>query len=106
MTDEHPPRKDLTTGGVHPDDEGLGVNRETFLPALVRASTVEPQLRPETWEQLLDPASKLLGEQQWRQLWRACWNLNMQAIDLPFSVAGLLPNPISDSGSGSPEPSA
>ncbi|MFG1847775.1 hypothetical protein [Micromonospora carbonacea] len=101
LADAHPPRK--TGGRVHPEDEPLGVNRATFLPALVRASTVEPQLAEETWAALLDPDGELLSEQQWRRLWRACWNLNVAEIDVPFSVAGLLTNPGSGSGSGSPE---
>lgn len=103
LADAHPPRKD--GGKVHPEDEALGVNRETFLPALVRASTVEPKLRDETWQALLDGEGELLGEQQWRRLWRACWALNMTQVDVPFSVAGLLTSPASGSGSGSPEPS-
>ena len=100
LVEAHPPRK---------DDEGdvrMDVNRATFLPALVQASTVEPKLRDETWAALLDPASGLLSEQQWRQLWRACWNLNVAELDVPFSVAGLLTSPVSGSESGSPEPSA
>lgn len=99
LVEAHPPRK---------NDDGdvrMEVNRETFLPALVQASTVEPKLRDETWQQLLDPASGLLSEQQWRQLWRACWNLNVRELDVPFSVAGLLTSPVSGSESGSPEPS-
>ena len=104
LADAHPPRK--KDGKVHPDDVAMGVNRDTFLPALVRASTVEPKLRDETWAALLDADGELLGEQQWRQLWRACWNLNMAEVDVPFSVAGLLTTPPSGSDSGSPEPSA
>ncbi|NBE80308.1 hypothetical protein [Micromonospora rubida] len=103
LADAHPPRK--TGGKVHPEDESLGANRSTFLPALVRASTVAPTLADETWEALLDPDGELLSEQQWRRLWRACWNLNVAEIDIPFSVAGLLTSPGSGSGSGSPEPS-
>lgn len=105
LADAHPPRKEAG-GTVHSDDQALGVNRETFLPALVRASTVEPQLKDETWAALLDPEGDLLGEQQWRKLWRACWNLNMAEVDVPFSVAGLLTMERSVSGSGSPDPSA
>lgn len=101
LADAHPPRKD--GGKVHPDDEALGVNRETFLPALVQSSTVEPQLRDETWAALLDPDGDLLSEQQWRRLWRACWALNMAEVDVPFSLAGWLTSPASGSESGSPE---
>ncbi|RAO26470.1 hypothetical protein PSN13_06498 [Micromonospora saelicesensis] len=104
LADAHPPRKDGVK--VHADDLDLGVNRETFLPALVRASTIEPKLKDETWAALLDGDGELLGEQQWRQLWRACWNLNMADVDVPFSVAGLLTTRVSGSESGSLEPSA
>ncbi|MFI1197693.1 hypothetical protein ACH4T9_31155 [Micromonospora sp. NPDC020750] len=100
LADAHPPRK--TGGKVHAEDESLGVNRATFLPALVRASTIAPTLADQTWEALLDPDGELLSEQQWRRLWRACWNLNMAEVDIPFSVAGLLTNLGSGSGSGSP----
>ncbi|SCL21715.1 hypothetical protein [Micromonospora inyonensis] len=88
------------------EDARMGVNRESFLPALVRASTVAPELTDETWAALLDPDGELLTVHQWRQLWRTCWNLNVQQVDLPFSVAGLLPNPNCGGESGSPEPSA
>lgn len=104
LADAHPPRKQ--NGKVHPDDAALGANSATFLPALVRASTVEPKLRDETWQALLDPDGELLGEQQWRRLWRACWALNVQELDAPFSVAGLLTSRVSGSDSGSPDPSA
>lgn len=87
------------------EDARMGVNREAFLPALVRASTIAPELTDETWTALLDPDGELLTVQQWRQLWRACWDLNVQQVDLPFSVAGLLPSRSSGGESGSPAPS-
>ncbi|MEU5946315.1 hypothetical protein ABZ793_12225 [Micromonospora sp. NPDC047465] len=104
LADAHPPRQ--KDGKVHPDDVALGVNIETFLPALVRASTVEPKLKDKTWAALLDAEGELLGEQQWRRLWKSCWNLNVADVNVPFSVAGLLTSPGSGSESGSPEPSA
>ncbi|SBT63924.1 hypothetical protein GA0070622_0892 [Micromonospora sediminicola] len=88
------------------EDLRMQVNRETFLPVLVRLSTVSPQLKDATWAALLDLEGELLSRPQWQKLWRACWNLNVQDQDLPFSVAGLLRTPDSFSGSGSPEPSA
>lgn len=100
LVEAHPPRKD------DEEDLRMQVNRETFLPELVRRSTVSPKLRDETWSALLDPAGELLSRPQWRKLWNACWNLNVQEMDVPFSVAGLLRTPDSFSGSGSPEPSA
>lgn len=104
LTEQHPARE--VDGKPHPDDAAMGVNRSTFLPALVRASTVEPTLRDETWTVLLDPDGELLTEHQWRRLWRACWDLNVQELNVPFSVAGLLTTPVSGSEPGSPEPSA
>ncbi|HEX5995671.1 MAG TPA: hypothetical protein VFY84_11065 [Jiangellales bacterium] len=104
LADEHPPRKG-TDGKVHPDDTA-GVNNETFFPALIRASTVSPKLRDETWEALLDPDGELLSEAQYRRLRQACWDLNVRMPDVPFSVAGLLTTRTSGSESGSPEPSA
>ncbi|MEU0081364.1 hypothetical protein ABZY58_25980 [Micromonospora tulbaghiae] len=97
---EHPPRDG------DEEDLRMQVNRETFLPVLVRLSTVSPQLKDETWAALLNLEGQLLSRPQWSKLWRACWNLNVQDQGLPFSVAGLLRTPDSFSGSGSPEPSA
>ncbi|WP_416906227.1 hypothetical protein [Micromonospora echinospora] len=99
LAEAHPPRPD------DEDDARMGVRRSTFLPALVRASTVVPELTEDTWSQLLDPDGELLDVQQWRTWWRRCWDLNMRPVDLPFSVAGLLTTPDSGSASGSPAPS-
>lgn len=84
---EHPPRK--VNGKIHPDD-AAGVNNETFFPALIRACTVEPTLREETWQALLDPDSELLNEQQYLRLARTAWDLNKQEPDLPFWSAAWL----------------
>ncbi|GLY21700.1 hypothetical protein [Micromonospora sp. NBRC 101691] len=100
LAETHPPRPD------DEEDARMTVNRATFLPVLVRASTYEPELTEETWAKLLDLGSGLLDVQQWRTWWRTCWNLNMRPVDLPFSVAGLLTTLDSGSESGSPEPSA
>lgn len=105
LVDKHPPRK-LPDGSIHPDDRGPQVNNETFFPALIRASTVEPQLRDETWAALLDPDQALLNVQQFLRLGRACWNLNKEEPDVPFSFAGWLRMRDSASESGSPDLSA
>lgn len=105
LVEQHPPRK-VGGNAVHPDDAGVGVNRETFFPALIRVSTVEPKLRDETWDQLLDPDGELLNVAQFQRLWRTCWDLNKQEPDVPFSLAGLLTTRSSASESGSPAPSA
>lgn len=105
LCEQHPPRK-LLTGAVHPNDEGPGVNNETFFPALIRVSTVEPKLRDETWDALLDPEGELLNQQQRLRLGRSAWDLNKREPDLPFSFADWLSRHSSASGSPSPEPSA
>ena len=105
LCEQHPPRRQ-PDGSVHPYDAGPGVNNDTFFPALIRESTVEPVLRDETWAALLDRAGTLLNQEQVLRLGRACWDLNKQTPDLPFSSADWLSRRISDSGSDSPEPSA
>ena len=103
LVEAHPPRK--VNGKVHPDD-AAGVNNETFFPALIRACTVEPTLREETWQALLDPDSELLTEQQYLRLARTAWDLNKQEPDLPFWSAAWLTSQSSGSESGSPASSA
>ena len=104
LAEQHPPRRQ-PDGSVHPHDTGPGVNNETFFPALIRESTIEPVLRDETWTALLDPAGTLLNQEQRIRLGRACWDLNKQEPDVPFSRADWLSRRISASGSPSPEPS-
>lgn len=105
LSEQHPPRRQ-PDGSVHPYDRGPGVNNDTFFRALIRESTVEPVLRDETWEALLDPAGSLLNQEQLLRLGRACWDLNKQTPDIPFSSADWLSRRISDSESVSPDPSA
>jgi hypothetical protein len=105
LVDEHPPRK-MPDGSIHQDDRGPQVNNETFFPALIRLSTVEPVLREETWAALLDPNQALINVQQFLRLGRTCWDLNKEEPDVPFSFAGWLRTRGSASGSASPEPSA
>jgi hypothetical protein len=102
LVEEHPPR--LVNGQVHADDH-MGVNHDTFFPALIRASTVEPQLRDETWEALLDDQGPLT-DAQYLTLSRSCWNLNKRDVNVPFSYAALLPTAASALDSVQPEPSA
>src|SRR5690606_9624089 len=51
--DEHPPRK-TDSGEVDERDKYIGVNTDTFFPALIRRSTVEPELDDEDWDLLLN----------------------------------------------------
>lgn len=72
---EHPPR---------PGDEmdaRNGLNRETFFPALVRRSLVDPQLTEAQWEQL----DAVITDQQFDNLASAAWGLNRRDVSVPFS---------------------
>lgn len=71
----HPPReKDRT-------DQVLGVNQETFFPALVLKSIVDPVLDEARFEKLMVKVS----DAQFDKLANAAWNLNRQDVSVPFS---------------------
>src|SRR5690606_32782497 len=53
LLDEHPPRK-TDSGEVDERDKYIGVNTDTFFPALIRRSVVEPELDAEDWDLLLN----------------------------------------------------
>ncbi|HET8717402.1 MAG TPA: hypothetical protein VFM50_06590, partial [Nocardioidaceae bacterium] len=78
----HPPRK-TDDGGVVQED-ALGVNRETFFPAMIRASVVDPELSDDEWTDLLDAR---LTDHQFQELAWTAWALNANEIDIPFSLA-------------------
>lgn len=80
---EHPPRRN-EDGSLHEHDRNIGVNIETMFPALIRISTVEPELDEEDWTLLLDEA---LTDNQFDTLWNAAWGLNRRDVDIPFSRA-------------------
>lgn len=82
LVDAHPPRKGKD-GKPDPADAQMGVNRTTFLDALVRPSIVEPELSDEQWENFNDR----LSDGQFERLFWAAWNLNRSDIDVPFSRA-------------------
>ena len=73
--DGHPPRDG------EDKDQGLGVNVDTFFPALLRRSVVSPELDDEDWAAL-----KLTAKQR-RDLNTAAWNVNQGDVDIPFSAA-------------------
>ncbi|MCZ7440812.1 hypothetical protein O7598_30795 [Micromonospora sp. WMMC241] len=79
---DHPPRKD-DDGGVDERDKLLGVNAETFWPALVRRSVVDPTLDDGEWATL----GEALTDRQFNALADAAWALNRREIDVPFSPA-------------------
>lgn len=91
LIDAHPPRK-LDDGSAHSDDMRLGANAETFPPALIKASTISPALDDEDWLTLFgnpddDASAGVLTLRQRQVLFNACWELNAEDVDVPFSLA-------------------
>lgn len=107
-TDEDPSYLDLQLR--HPPRPGnevdarVGGNRETFLPALVKASTVEPELTDGQWATLRGQ----LSARQWDELWVTAQQLNRGEVLPPKSlgISELMPTSGVKSkkrnGSGSP----
>lgn len=87
LVDEHPPRQ-TPDGGVDDRDAGMGVNRNSFPAALVRACAVAPVLDAEDWQVLLE---ERLTDAQFDALFEAAWTLNRRGVDVPFSSAGSPP---------------
>lgn len=79
----HPPRVE-EDGGLVSDDAGFRVNRDTFFPALIRASVIDPELDDTDWSDLLDSR---LTDYQFQELALAAWMLNAGEVDVPFSRA-------------------
>jgi hypothetical protein len=101
LRNAHPPRRG-EDGNPLEEDAALGVNRETFYPALLRAAVVEPALDDDDWRELFgdDDAERarreaagepvedgLLTDYQFQELAYTAWVLNAGAIDVPFSRA-------------------
>jgi hypothetical protein len=80
---DHPPRRD-DDGEPLRDDAVLGVNRDTFFTALVRACVQDPQLDDGEWVELLD---EKLTDRQFMDLADAAWFVNRGEVDVPFSHA-------------------
>lgn len=78
----HPPRRD--EDGLNKEDAPLGVNRETFFPAMIRAAVVDPELDEAEWTDLLDAR---LTDYQFQDLAWTAWALNAGEVDVPFSLA-------------------
>lgn len=85
---DHPPRLGDDGDPVR-EDAQVGVNRETFFAALIRASVVEPALDDEDWAFLLGDAGKegVLTDRQFTDLEDAAWFLNRGEVNVPFSHA-------------------
>ncbi|GAB3376213.1 hypothetical protein [Amycolatopsis echigonensis] len=90
----HPPRADNAA------DANMGVNVESFVPALIRAEMVEPEMSDAQFEKLLD----VITDRQYNELANAAWMLGREYRDAPvFSRAASLVIP--DSGETSRQPS-
>jgi hypothetical protein len=87
----HPPRKG-DDGKVDPAD-WQGVNNATYFDALIRATTVSPELDEETWQLLLD---EKLSDAQYEALADAAFDISREKIDLPFSSTASSPIPSYD----------
>lgn len=79
----HPPRERNEV------DQRLGCNRATFLPALVKASTVTPELTDAQWDALFDK----LSSRQWDELWVTAQQLNREDVRPPKSLGISAPMP-------------
>jgi hypothetical protein len=88
----HPPRRDADGKLTDPRD-GLGINYDSFMDALVRAAIVEPKLDEETLTMLLD---ERLTDRQYEELTDVAWNLNRATVSVPFLPAASA-NPTSTS---------
>jgi hypothetical protein len=78
----HPPRRGDDNEPLA-DDVNLGLNRETFFDALIRACTIDPELTEPEWRDLLD---QQLTDRQYDDLSTAAWLLNRGEVDVPFSA--------------------
>lgn len=94
---DYPPRQD-EDGVVDARDRNIGVNVDTFYPALIRLSVVAPELDDDDWLDLLggtrmredgteEEVEGVLTSRQFDELASAAWDLNRDTVDVPFSRA-------------------
>jgi hypothetical protein len=74
----HPPRDGERL------DTAYVVNADTFFPALIRASVVDPELNDVEWVDLL---ANRLTDFQFNDIFLTAWQLNAREVDIPFSLA-------------------
>lgn len=74
---KYPPRPGVKA------DEVSAINPQTFFPALVRASVVDPVLSAEDWQKVV----AVLTDAQFDRLGAAAWQLNRRDEDVPFVPA-------------------
>jgi hypothetical protein len=72
----HPPRD------ADEIDQRVGYNRQTFLPALVKACTTDPVMTDAQWSTFLGK----LSSRQWDELWVTAQQLNRQDYQSPKSL--------------------
>lgn len=94
LAEQHPPRRD-DEGNANPRDLRMGFNAETYFPALLRASVVDPELPDDVWATFLEK----ITDRQWEQLTTAAFAVNREDVDVPFSLAAsrLIPRSATDS---------
>lgn len=62
---------------------GYGFNPETFPPVAVAKAAIEPKMTEADAESLY----RLMSFNEWQRLWGACLAANVEAADVPFSLA-------------------
>lgn len=85
IVDQHPPRQDGDGKVANGLDAQFGVNFDDTMAELIPASLIGPDLDDETRRILLD---ELLTDAQYIALGVACWDLNRQTVNVPFSSGG------------------
>lgn len=77
-------RIDLKTGEIDFRDARMRMNTATFIPGLVEASLVDPDVSVDgRWEQL----RAVLTSAQMARLFAAAWDINQEDRDIPFSLS-------------------
>jgi hypothetical protein len=112
LVDAHEPRRG-DDGEPLDEDRQLGLNRDTFFPALIRASVITPELDDEDWLWLLGHTDEerahleaeerqaeiedgVLTDRQFGDLEDTAWFLNRGEVKVPFSHAASLASRDSD----------
>jgi hypothetical protein len=83
FTAEHPARRD-DDGEIVEDDKAFGINHDTFWPALIRVSIVDPELPTDAdWDEF----EAGLTDFQYGELANVAFTLNRSKVSVPFSLA-------------------
>jgi len=72
------------------DDAQIGVNRDDFLPAMLKACTIEPEISAEQWVALIgdgEDEEGVLTDRQFSDFADEAWFLNRGEVSVPFSRA-------------------